>query len=116
MAAVALQLRDRSDPATTAMVAEKIIALANSAAARPQPVYVPDVRPPPYGSPGGGFTPLPEEIVAKLRQVDVLVSQGQTMVDAIRQIGVSEVTYYRWRQDFGGLKIEQSYGRKLVTA
>jgi putative transposase len=49
----------------------------------------------------------PEEIVAKLRQVDVLVSQGQTMVDAIRQIGVSEVTYYRWRQEFGGLKTEQ---------
>ena len=44
----------------------------------------------------------PEEIVAKLRQVDVLVSQGQNMVDAIRQIGVSEVTYYRWRQEFGG--------------
>src|SRR5260221_6016087 len=40
----------------------------------------------------------PEEIIAKLRQVDVLVSQGQNMVDAIRQIGVSEVTYYRWRQ------------------
>jgi putative transposase len=49
----------------------------------------------------------PEEIVAKLRQVDVLVSQGQNMVDAVRQIGVSEVTYYRWRQEFGGLKIEQ---------
>jgi transposase-like protein len=49
----------------------------------------------------------PEEIVAKLRQVDVLVSQGQAMVDAIRQIGVSEVTYYRWRQEFGGLKSEQ---------
>src|SRR5256714_12142297 len=49
----------------------------------------------------------PEEIVAKLRQVDVLVSQGQNMMDAIRQIGVSEVTYYRWRQEFGGLKIEQ---------
>src|SRR5262245_38666625 len=49
----------------------------------------------------------PEEIVAKLRQVDVLVSQGQNMVDAIRQIGVSEVTYYRWRQEFGGLKTEQ---------
>ena len=46
----------------------------------------------------------PEEIVAKLRQVDVLVSQGQNMVDAIRQIGVSEVTYYLWRQEFGGLK------------
>ena len=49
----------------------------------------------------------PEEIVAKLRQVDVLVSQGQNMVDAIRQIGVSEVTYYRRRQEFGGLKTEQ---------
>src|SRR5215831_20046727 len=49
----------------------------------------------------------PEEIVAKLRQVDVLVSQGQNMADAIRQIGVSEVTYYRWRQECGGLKTEQ---------
>ena len=49
----------------------------------------------------------PEEIVAKLRQVDVLVSQGQSMADAIRQIGVSEVTFYRWRQEFGGLKSEQ---------
>ena len=47
----------------------------------------------------------PEEIVAKLRQVDVLVSQEQPM--AIRQMGVSEVTYYRWRQEFGGLKSEQ---------
>jgi len=49
----------------------------------------------------------PEEIVAKLRQVDVLVSQGQTIADAIRQIGVSEVTYYRWRQEYGGLKTDQ---------
>ena len=49
----------------------------------------------------------PEEIVAKLRQVDVLVSQGQNIADAIRQIGVSEVTYYRWRQEHGGLKTEQ---------
>ena len=49
----------------------------------------------------------PEEIVAKLRRVEVLISQGQTMADAIRQIGVSEVTYYRWRQEFGGLKTEQ---------
>jgi putative transposase len=49
----------------------------------------------------------PEEIVAKLRQVEVLVSQGTSMADAIRQIGVSEVTFYRWRQEFGGLKIEQ---------
>jgi len=49
----------------------------------------------------------PEEIVMKLRQVDVLVSQGSSVADAIRQISVSEVTYYRWRQEFGGLKIEQ---------
>src|SRR5262245_7247056 len=49
----------------------------------------------------------PEEIVTKLRQVDVLISQGQNIVDAIRQIGVSEVTYYRWRREFGGLKTEQ---------
>ena len=49
----------------------------------------------------------PQEIVANLRQVDVLVSQGQSVVDAIRQIGVSEVTYYRWRQEFGGLKSDQ---------
>ena len=49
----------------------------------------------------------PDEIVAKLRQVDVLVSQGQNMADAIRQIGVSEVTFYRWRQEFGGLKSDQ---------
>ena len=49
----------------------------------------------------------PEEIVAKLRQVDVLVSQGTSMADAIRQIGVSEVTFYRWRQEFGGLKSDQ---------
>ena len=49
----------------------------------------------------------PEEIVAKLRQVDVLVSQGQNIADAIRAIGVSEVTYYRWRQEYGGLKADQ---------
>ncbi|GJE04331.1 IS3 family transposase ISMex5 [Methylobacterium isbiliense] len=51
--------------------------------------------------------PKPEEIVAKLRQADVLVSQGQSVADAIRAIGVSEVTYYRWRREFGGLKSDQ---------
>jgi putative transposase len=49
----------------------------------------------------------PEEIVAKLRQVDVLVSQGVPVADAVRQIGVTEVTYYRWRQEYGGLKLDQ---------
>jgi putative transposase len=49
----------------------------------------------------------PEEIVAKLRQVDVLTSQGTPIVDAIRSIGVTEVTYYRWRKEYGGLKSDQ---------
>ena len=49
----------------------------------------------------------PEEIIAKLRQVDVLVSQGQSMVDAVRSIGLTDVTYYRWRSEFGGLKTDQ---------
>lgn len=49
----------------------------------------------------------PEEIVAKLRQVDVLVSQGQSVSDAVRSIGVTDVTYYRWRSEFGGLKTDQ---------
>ena len=49
----------------------------------------------------------PEEIVTKLRQVDVLQSQGMSVADAIRQIGVSEVTYYRWRKEYGGMKADQ---------
>jgi putative transposase len=49
----------------------------------------------------------PDEIVAKLRQVAVLVGQGQAVAEAIRAIGVSEVTYYRWRREFGGLKSDQ---------
>jgi transposase-like protein len=49
----------------------------------------------------------PEEIVAKLRQVDVLTSQGQSVAAAVRAIGVTEVTYYRWRQEYGGLKTNQ---------
>ena len=58
----------------------------------------------------------PEEIVAKLRQVDVLVSQGQGVTDAVRSIGVTEVTYYRWRQEFGGLKTEQIKRLKELEA
>ena len=48
-----------------------------------------------------------EEIVTKLRQVDVLTAQGQPVAEAIRTIGVTEVTYYRWRQEYGGLKTDQ---------
>ena len=45
----------------------------------------------------------PEEIVTKLRQVEVLQSQGMAAADAIRQIGVSEVTFYRWRKEYRGM-------------
>ena len=58
----------------------------------------------------------PEEIVAKLRQVDVLVSQGQSVADAIRSIGVTEVSYFRWRREFGGLKTDQVKRMKELEA
>ena len=48
-----------------------------------------------------------EEIVMKLRQVDVLNAHGKSMAEAIRSIGVTEVTYYRWRAEYGGLKGDQ---------
>ena len=49
----------------------------------------------------------PEEIVVKLRQVEVLTGQGMPRLDAIRQIGVSVVTFYRWRKEYGGMKTDQ---------
>jgi len=48
-----------------------------------------------------------EEIVAKLRQVEVLTAQGRPVAEAVRAIGVTEVTYYRWRSEYGGLKGDQ---------
>ena len=48
-----------------------------------------------------------EEIVTKLRQVDVLIAQGRSVAEAIRSIGVTEVTYDRWRSEYGGLKGDQ---------
>ena len=49
----------------------------------------------------------PEEIVAKLRQADVLIAQGTKIPDVVRAIGVTQVTYYRWRHEFGGLQLNQ---------
>ena len=49
----------------------------------------------------------PEEVVAKLRQVDVLLGQGKSVAEAVRAIGVTQVTYSRWRQEYGGLKLDQ---------
>jgi transposase-like protein len=48
-----------------------------------------------------------EEIVSKLRQVDVLMAQGKPVADAVRMIGVTEVTYYWWRNEYGGLRGDQ---------
>ena len=50
----------------------------------------------------------PEEIVAKLRQVEVLLAQGKTTAEAVRTIGVTEQSYYRWRSEYGGLKLDQA--------
>jgi putative transposase len=49
----------------------------------------------------------PEGIVGKLRQVEVLTSQGKALAEAVRAIGVTEATYYRWRAEYGGLKLDQ---------
>ena len=57
-----------------------------------------------------------EEIVAKLRQVDVLTAQGRPVAEAVRTIGVTEVTYYRWRSEYGGLKGDQVKRLKELEA
>ena len=49
-----------------------------------------------------------EEIVMKLREADVLQSKGQTVLESCRQIEISEQTYYNWRKEYGGLKIDQA--------
>lgn len=50
----------------------------------------------------------PEEIVNKLREADVLLSQGKTIAQACKQIGVTDQTYYRWRREYGGMKTDQA--------
>lgn len=57
-----------------------------------------------------------EEIVVKLRQVDVLTAQGRPVAEAVRSIGVTEVTYYRWRSEYGGLKGDQVKRLKELEA
>ena len=49
----------------------------------------------------------PEEVVNKLRQVEVLVGQGMARIDAIRQVQITEQTYYRWRKHYGGMGTDQ---------
>ena len=54
----------------------------------------------------------PEEIVSKLREADIQIGQGHTVSQAIKSIGVSEVTYYRWRQESGGMSTSKRNGSK----
>ena len=63
-----------------------------------------------------GKRPTSEEIVARLRQVEVLNSQGKTVAEAVRAIWVTEVTYYRWRKEYGGLKGDQVKRLKELEA
>jgi transposase-like protein len=57
-----------------------------------------------------------EEIVAKLRQVDVLVGQGRPLGEAVKAIGVTDTTYHRWRNEYGGLRLDQVKRLKEVEA
>jgi putative transposase len=53
----------------------------------------------------------PEEIIHKLREAEVLLSQDQTVQQAVRQLGIAEQTYYRWRREYGGM--DKSQARRL---
>jgi transposase-like protein len=50
----------------------------------------------------------PEQIIRKLREADVLVSKGETVGQICRTIGISDVTYYRWRKEYGGMQVDQA--------
>jgi len=56
----------------------------------------------------------PEQIIAKLREVEMLLINGQSLQTAVRQIGVTEQTYYRWRKEYGGMKVDQAKRLKEV--
>jgi len=53
-------------------------------------------------------TYTPEQIINKLREVEVLISQGATTMEASRKAGITEQTYYRWRREYGGMRIDQA--------
>ena len=50
----------------------------------------------------------PEEIIGKLREADVLLAQGRKVAEVVKALAVTEVTYYRWRQEYGGMKVSQA--------
>ncbi len=50
----------------------------------------------------------PEEIISKLREAEVYLAEGVTVGEVIRRLGVNKITYYRWRKEYGGMKVEQA--------
>ena len=50
----------------------------------------------------------PEQIINKLREAEVLLSQGSTVGEASRKLSITEQTYYRWRKEYGGMRVEQA--------
>jgi putative transposase len=57
-----------------------------------------------------------EEIIHKLREADVLIGQGKTVIDACKQLGVTDKTYFRWRKSHGGLRIDQAKRMRELEA
>jgi len=57
-----------------------------------------------------------EQIIGKLREVEVVVAKGSSIADASRQIGVSEQTLYRWRKEYGGMRVDQARRMKDLEA
>ena len=68
------------------------------------------------GTDMAGKRSTPEQIMAKLRQVEVLTAQGKPVAEAVRAIGISEPSYYRWRAEYGGLKLDQVKRLKQIEA
>jgi len=50
----------------------------------------------------------PEQIINKLREAEIMLSQGATIAEASRKIGVTDHTYYRWRKEYGGMRVDQA--------
>ncbi len=50
----------------------------------------------------------PEEIISKLREAEVYLAEGLSVGEVIRRLGVNKITYYRWRKEYGGMKVEQA--------
>jgi len=112
---IRLTNEDITDLYTRVKVGTRVVVLRGTsqvAAAAPVASYAGELAATPSRVPSTADVPRkkdkPEEIVAKLRQVDALVAQGQSLASAVRQIGVTEGTYHRWRQEFGVAKSERA--------